>query len=153
MLAYEPRHSSFAEYWGFNCTCSTCSLSPSNRAYSDHRLSKIAKLEKQLHDFSGTSSPENPEQPPFTAENAIATAEYLISLIKQERLDSELAPAYSSAAFAYNSAGDDVRAMMYASLAISEALISYGSEWEWFNDMIKVESDPKKHWTWRIRLL
>ncbi|OHF04472.1 hypothetical protein CORC01_00324 [Colletotrichum orchidophilum] len=124
--------------WGFECGCSQCSLPKKLAAASDQRLMEVEELERQLSDIG--------------ARVTVATVERFLKLYKEERLESKLAGAYTTAALNFNLLGRNKQAVKYARLAVEAGTIENGSEMGDVQAMRELAADPKKHFTWRGRL-
>ncbi len=121
--------------WGFNCSCSQCSLSEEGVAASDERLRKIAEVEADLNDFTS---------PTVTAE----TGTRLVELYEAERLDIYLARAYTMAALNYALFGEVEKARIYAAKAAEASEREWGPASTDMKAMRLLAEDPEKHWTW-----
>ncbi|WYZ34280.1 hypothetical protein EsH8_I_000556 [Colletotrichum jinshuiense] len=124
--------------WGFECGCSQCSLPKKLAAASDQRLLEIDELERRLSDFG--------------ARVTSATVERYLKLYKEERLESKLAGAYTTAALNFNLLGRNKQATKYAKLAVEAGTIETGPHTGDVLAMRELAADPKKHFTWKGRL-
>ncbi|KAK3066891.1 hypothetical protein LTS18_001427 [Coniosporium uncinatum] len=143
--SYILPHHSYAErvdrttrQWGFRCTCNLCSAPPQIISASDDRLLLIQHLEKQMANI--------------TVDRAVgpSTAEFLVSLYTQERLDGAIAEAYSYAALEYAYAADRHMAQKYAALAVEALVILRGPRYfatHSFNEMLAY---PERHAAWNL---
>jgi len=127
--------------WGFKCSCSTCTAHASLVSESDSRLEQIATIQQDVLSDWTESSAATP-----------ATAELLISLYQQERLDASLATAYQHAAETYSSFGMKWEAVRYARLSVEMSMLDKG-----WNDkdtavMQKMVADPTMTWSWKKRV-
>ncbi|KXH39128.1 hypothetical protein CSAL01_03159 [Colletotrichum salicis] len=124
--------------WGFECGCSQCSLPKKLISASDQRLMEMEELERQLSDIG--------------AKVTVAMVEKFLKLYKEERLESKLAGAYTTAALNFNLLGRNKLAVKYARLAVEAGTIESGPEMGDVEAMRELAADPKKHFTWRGRL-
>jgi hypothetical protein len=125
--------------WGFHCACALCQAKDTLADAADDRMDQIRELRKEFSDYT-TGSRATPTM-----------AELMISLYRQERLDSYMHEAYTLAALEYNGVGEPWMATKYARLAIEHGLISLG---EYDNDvsaMTNLARDPWAHWSWMLR--
>jgi hypothetical protein len=122
--------------WGFNCTCPLCSAPPHVRAASDDRLALIDEIELELNDLkpNRTAGPD--------------TAELLISLHEQERLDGVIGDAYMYAAFENAYLGNRRKVQLYAAKAIEHMAIWRGTGHQYFQAMVRLLYDPEKEKSW-----
>lgn len=103
---------------------------------SDYRVTMIEELEAELNDLT-------PER------NAtIETAELLISLHKQERLDGVIGDAYMYGAFEAAYIGDKRRTQRYATLACEHMAIWRGVHHQYFQAMQRLIVQPEKEKSW-----
>ncbi|KAG0146211.1 hypothetical protein CROQUDRAFT_44743 [Cronartium quercuum f. sp. fusiforme G11] len=134
------RHLELSHY-GFECTCSLCSLPDHAVAVSDSRIRMIDELTTALSDWT---------------KDSIATpimAEYVLELFKIERLDSDLDDAYTMLSLAHNAVGETGKARMYASMALARGIILHGPGWQELEDVLELEQSPETHWSYGIRKL
>ncbi|KAF1813010.1 SET domain-containing protein [Eremomyces bilateralis CBS 781.70] len=138
-LTRSTRQAVLKNGWGFDCSCSACTQREIFTAASDHRLDAIDFLTKELANRTeaSTASPE--------------TAELLVSLCEQERLDGPIADAYTYAAIEYNGVGDHRTAQKYAMLAIERGLLYSGEKDSDVIAMYRLMADPQNHWSWMYR--
>ncbi|EGG02004.1 uncharacterized protein MELLADRAFT_66658 [Melampsora larici-populina 98AG31] len=157
------------EDYGFNCTCSLCSLPDLPARLSDDRIYEMGELDGILQDWSIHSSAT-----PATSERLI-TLFKLVSLstrsfwfstlyhfdsnfllvwfsLDKERMDNGIEEGYTLASLSYNSVGDVERAKMYASLALAYGTVSSGPKWEDFDSVLQLEQEPEQHWSYKKRL-
>ncbi|KAH8913085.1 SET domain-containing protein [Coniochaeta sp. PMI_546] len=125
--------------WGFECTCSQCSLPDKLAAKSDRRLEEIVRLQAQLEDFQGLGVTP-------------ALIRRFIKLYKDDNLDFTIAGAYTLAALNYNMLGDEKMAVKYARLALEAGAIEYGPSSSDVREMQALLRDPRGHFSWRKRL-
>ncbi|EGF99279.1 uncharacterized protein MELLADRAFT_68699 [Melampsora larici-populina 98AG31] len=136
----DERKQNLQKNYGFDCTCSICSLPSHMIKLSDYHIEKIQKLNAALDNYTPTS---------------IATpgmAEQLINLYKLERLDITIYKAYTRASVAYNAVGDTDQAKIYAALALTHGLIAAGPRWSDWPTVLKLEQNPEEHWSYKSRL-
>lgn len=111
----EMRRRRARQAWGFDCTCSQCSLPERLGTKSDRRLEEIARAEDQLTQM------ENREVTP-------AMIRKFVKMHKDERLDSSIASAYTLAALNFRMLGDEKMALKYAKLAAEAGIIESGPD-------------------------
>ncbi|KAL8371077.1 hypothetical protein RB595_001097 [Gaeumannomyces hyphopodioides] len=154
--AREVRRARAERNWGFACTCSQCSLAPPLAAESDDRLWDIYQLESRLRDWplAATSPPSAPPAQ-IKRETSIGpdSAEALLKLYAEERLDCALGDAYALVALNYNAFGDAESAVKYARLAVEAGTMEHGEQGHDVQDMKKLLGSPEKHWSWRQRVI
>jgi hypothetical protein len=80
-----------------------------------------------------------------------ATAELLINLYKQERLDASLATAYQHAAEVYSSFGMKWEAVRYARLSVEMSMLDKGWGDKDVAAMKKMIVEPEMSWSWGKR--
>ncbi|RYP51773.1 hypothetical protein DL768_002959 [Monosporascus sp. mg162] len=132
-----PRHerqSRLSSNWGFNCTCSHCSMSADEAAASDARLSTIAQLMADLENF---------KEGLVTAE----TGAELVKLYEQERLDIHMGRALTLAALNFALFGEVERAQEYARAAVQAVDMDPID----LDSMKILGENPRAHWTWGKR--
>jgi hypothetical protein len=122
--------------WGFNCSCTLCSSPEHVLAASDERIQLIEDLEGELNDLSHNRTA------------GIETAEFLISLYKQERLDGVIGDAYMYAAFEHAYLGLKRRTQMYAALAIEHMSLWRGVKHEYYQAMHRLFVEPERQPSW-----
>ncbi|KAL7793120.1 hypothetical protein V8C37DRAFT_113266 [Trichoderma ceciliae] len=123
--------------WGFDCSCSLCSLHPELARASDERLAQITALSERLEDWE-TAPPQ--------------MAQTLISLYEQERLHAPSSDAYWYAAITSCAEGLYWDTIRYARLAIEFGMLDYGFGDESFQLMGKLAEQPEKESCWMARL-
>jgi len=141
MAEFNVRQSAIETSWGFRCTCSLCSLPEPYVDASDRRLAMISKITDKIIDF-----PSGEYVPPEMGET-------LVSLFHQERLESNLADAYKHAALAYAAVGQEWLAIKYAALTVEYGQLISGPNDPEVVEMKVFLEDPKKHWTWKKRVI
>ncbi|WQF80763.1 Putative SET domain-containing protein [Colletotrichum destructivum] len=109
---------------------------------SDDRINEIVLLEQSL---------ENRQIAPA---EPTAMAELLVSLYKQEGLDSFISKAYAIAAREWNGAGYEYQARSWAYQSVKAGLIagSVGLKQGDLEDMEALLDGARKHWSWRYRV-
>ncbi|KND92708.1 SET domain-containing protein 5 [Tolypocladium ophioglossoides CBS 100239] len=127
-----------SQTWGFNCSCSLCSMHPSLTQASDARLHQMHALEERLQDWE-TASPE------------IALA--FVSLYEQERLYASISDAYRFAALTFCAEGQRWSAIKYARLAIEIGMLNDGFLDEDVKQMMKLAKEPEKESCWLKRVM
>ncbi|KAF8526513.1 hypothetical protein BU17DRAFT_40324 [Hysterangium stoloniferum] len=140
MLPRAERQAAIQFSWGFECTCSLCSLPEALIHESDKRLKLISKLEALLDDWSDgtTATPQ--------------MADALVSLYNQEHLYAPMAVPYTYAALAYSGVGDEYVALKYAALAVESGVLEAGPEHPDVLAMQEFMKDLTGHWSWKLRL-
>ncbi|GAB1310619.1 SET domain-containing protein 5 [Madurella fahalii] len=127
--------------WGFDCSCSQCTLSSLESAASDARIRQIKELEEEI------------EQKMSKDRGAGVRPEMggkLVELYLAERLDAYLAPAYTRAALIYSMFGNEEKAREYAAEAVEALEREYGSHATDIESMRKLAENPKSHWSWGV---
>ncbi|KAG6000458.1 hypothetical protein E4U21_005412 [Claviceps maximensis] len=119
--------------WGFNCSCSQCSLAPALARASDSRLALIQDL---MDRFAGG------------AFASAATAERLVDLFRLERLHAAVSEAYAVAAVTNCFEGRHGETLHWAHLALDAALLTSGPRSEGVVDMMQLVEAPEKHKCW-----
>ncbi|KAI0122061.1 SET domain-containing protein [Daldinia grandis] len=137
MLSREERRSRLSR-WGFECSCSHCSMSDEEAAASDARLQKIEELETALENFNQTI---------VTAETGAQVAD----LYEKERLDVYLGWVYTRAALNFALFGEEEKAQEYALAAVQALEREFGSNAADAKAMRILAENPKAHWTWGKR--
>ncbi|KAI1474274.1 SET domain-containing protein [Daldinia eschscholtzii] len=137
MLSREERRSRLRK-WGFECTCSHCSMSDEEVAASDARLKKIEELEAAIENFNETVA---------TAE----TGAELVDLYEKERLDIYLGQVYTKAALNFALFGEEKKAREYALAAVEAVERESGPNAADAKAMRVLAENPKAHWTWGKR--
>ncbi|KJZ75329.1 hypothetical protein HIM_05255 [Hirsutella minnesotensis 3608] len=137
LMKRDERFDQLAHTWGFNCSCSACSLHPQISAESDSRLSQMDQIEDRLSE-NPTGSPQ--------------LAELLISMTKQERLDAFMGTPYRLAAKAYCAEAQHWKTVEYARLALEYGLLDEGFDAESTKDMRNLIKEPQKQSCWMSRL-
>jgi SET domain len=135
-LKYQERTIRMESQWGFNCTCALCSAPAHVRAASDDRLTLMEELELELNDL----------KPNRTATRD--TAELLIELHKQERLDGVIGDAYMYAAFENAYLGKKRKVQLYASKAIDHMAVWRGTSHQYFQAMVRLLYEPEREKSW-----
>ncbi len=78
-------------------------------------------------------------------------AQELLDLYRVERVHSAEGPGHMFAAFAYNAVGDVSMAKKHARLALEAGLVTAGLAETDEDEMRKLKSDPREHWTYLAR--
>ncbi|KAI8452582.1 hypothetical protein BY996DRAFT_4563478, partial [Phakopsora pachyrhizi] len=144
-ISYRGMKSSRAErqseihHYGFECTCSLCSLPEYLVEVSDLRIETIIKLSDHLNNWN-KDSPATPQM-----------AERLIQLYKLERIDAGIVEAFTYASLAYNAIGNIEKAMEYAAIALDKGLITSGPNWDDREAVLKLVTRPTEHWSYNRR--
>ncbi|KAI0886750.1 SET domain-containing protein [Annulohypoxylon maeteangense] len=137
MLSREERRSRLWR-WGFECSCSHCSMSDHEAAASDARLLRIEELEMALENFNETV---------VTAE----TGAELVELYEKERLDIYLGQVYTRAALNFALFGEEEKARKYALAAVEAVERESGQNASDAKAMRTLAENPRAHWTWGRR--
>ncbi|KAI0382385.1 SET domain-containing protein [Hypomontagnella monticulosa] len=124
--------------WGFECSCSHCTMSDEKAAESDARLKRIEELETALENFNETI---------VTADTGAQVAE----LYEQEKLDIYLGQVYTRAALNYALFGEEEKARKYAKAAVEAVERESGPDAGDARAMRILAENPKAHWTWGKR--
>ena len=125
-------------FYGFTCTCSLCSLSPSAISQSDANIAEIDDLQTQLSDWSvGTKA--TPQK-----------AERLSNLYVSEKLDLAIGTGYMFAALAWNAVGREKMTRKFAEKALkaTKEVPGSGVDLEELKELLK---SPRSHWSWGVR--
>jgi hypothetical protein len=78
------------------------------------------------------------------------TAELLVSLHEEERLDGAVADALMLAALEWSYLGEREKVMLWASRALS-AMVAWRGEWhEWTISLAQMLKAPERHGSWRF---
>ncbi|GAO13694.1 uncharacterized protein UV8b_01674 [Ustilaginoidea virens] len=135
----EERMERLRHGWGFNCTCSSCSLQAELSDASDKRLVQIDDLESRLGNGGWEFA-------------SLEMAEALISLYQQEQLDIWLSSAYGYAALMHCAEGNYWKTIRYAHLAVESHLLNASPSDIPLANMRKIAKDPTKESCWLIRV-
>jgi hypothetical protein len=133
----EERKGRMASQWGFNCTCTLCSSERHVLDASDERIALIDALENELNELDQNRTAD------------LSTAEFLISLYQQERLDGVIGDAYMYAAFESAYTGLKRKTQMYAAKAIEHMSLWRGVQHEYHQAMHRLLTDPENQPSWR----
>lgn len=133
----QKRLKRLSSLWGFNCSCSLCSLHSELAHASDERLDQITTINDRLEDW---------------ATAPLQMAQTLISLYEQERLHAPLSSAYWYAALTSCTQGLYWETIRYAQLAIEMGLLDYGFGDESFHRMRQLAKEPAEDDCWMERL-
>ncbi|KAK3988273.1 hypothetical protein QBC44DRAFT_309652 [Cladorrhinum sp. PSN332] len=125
--------------WGFECTCSQCSMREKEVKKSDKRLEEIKSIEAKLSDVSSRGVTKK-------------MLERLVKLYTEERLEGNLGGAYTLVAMNYNMIGDAKNAVKYAKLGVEAVELENGEGQPDAEVMREMARDPKGHFTWRGRI-
>lgn len=132
----QKRLKKLSSLWGFNCSCSLCSLHPELSRASDERLGQIERINDRLEDW---------ETAP------LEMAQTLISLYEQERLHALRSSAYWYAALISCMQGLYWETIRYARVAIEFGLLDYGFRDESFQRMTQLAEEPARDACWLAR--
>ncbi|KAK4224447.1 SET domain-containing protein 5 [Podospora fimiseda] len=125
--------------WGFECSCSQCSLSQKEIKKSDKRLEEIKSIEGKLGDVSSRGVTKK-------------MMERLMKLYKEERLEGNLGGAYTLLAMNYNMLGDAKNAVKYAKLGVEAVELESGKGQPDMEVMRELIRDPRGHFSWKGRI-
>lgn len=141
-LTWFERQKRIYTQWGFLCSCSHCNQPSMQNDASDSRIRAIIDLELLLQDTSE-----------YRTAN-LSTAELLVSLYEQERLDGAVGKAFSFAALEAVYAADKTAAAKWANLAWERMMM-----WEGPRHPItqKVEgmidgAERMREWNWTAKM-
>ncbi|GIK06676.1 SET domain-containing protein 5 [Aspergillus viridinutans] len=129
-------------FWGFNCSCHTCTMSPEAIEQSDERIQRINRYKKLLNDWSTPQNNATPEM-----------ARTLVDLYTKENLWCHIADGYRLAAHAYNAVRDRGNALRMANLAFGYGLQAWRYMGRKMIDMLDLMTSPEEHWTWGQRVV
>jgi hypothetical protein len=122
--------------WGFNCSCSLCTAPEHVVRASDERLALMEQIETELNDLSWNRTAD------------VATAELLISLHEQERLDGVIGDAYMYAAFENAYLGNKRTVQKWAALAVEHMAIWRGTGHQYYLAMLRLLYSPEGEKSW-----
>lgn len=117
-LPHATRQSTLLRRWGFKCTCSLCTASPTAILASDARRARVSELRAsalqlvQARDFEG----------------AIEQNAEMVELIRKENLAAHLGEHYEVLARLYLAATDLRNAKRFAALALEDLEANGGVE-------------------------
>lgn len=120
-LSYEDREQEL-DHWGFQCKCSLCAASKSQRATSDKNREKILQIYQELNE--GATGQTN-----ITAGTVEKLAGKLESLVREEQLDAQLLIYYGVVARAYMRVDELSAAKRYVDLC-EDLWVRYAGEEE-----------------------
>ncbi|KAK4183289.1 hypothetical protein QBC35DRAFT_535841 [Podospora australis] len=126
--------------WEFTCTCDRCTSAPHIQRESDDRVEHIARLRKDLDDYS----PEGKGTP--------GKAELLITLFELEGLEVRMYEAYYRAALEWNGVRDGDRAMKHARICLDRGLVLRGEDRPFVEGLRALIKSPEEHWSWGMRI-
>jgi hypothetical protein len=135
-MPHKERNQRMTKQWGFKCSCPSCTAPPDVIAMSDYRIQLIEELETELNDLT------------VNRNATIHTAEMLIALHEQERLDGVIGDAYMYAAFEHAYLGDMRATQKYAALACEHMAIWRGAKHPYYLAMQRLLVDPTKERSW-----
>jgi hypothetical protein len=122
--------------WGFECSCSLCTAPEHVQRLSDERLSLIEKLETEMNDLS------------FNRSADVHTADLLLTLYEQERLDGVIGDGYMYAAFENAYVGNKRLVQKYAALAVEHMAIWRGTGHQYYRAMWRMFLQPEQEKSW-----
>ncbi|KAK4240433.1 SET domain-containing protein 5 [Achaetomium macrosporum] len=130
--------------WGFVCTCSQCTLPPSESSASDNRIRQIKQLEEEIEAIMARGPGGEGLRPEMGGK--------LVELYLQERLHAYLGPTYTRAALIYSMFGNEQRAREYAREAVGALEREVGPHARDLESMRRLAEDPRGHWSWGIKV-
>lgn len=136
--SYEIRQSKLHKHWGFQCSCSHCSVPEAQNLKSNARLTLISKYRTYLLDWT----PDSVGTP--------SLSEKYISLLKQEKLYSKLGEAYVIAALRFNAWEKEEEAKRYAEMAVKSSLWWDEDERVEMEEMERLKVEGRRHWSWGL---
>ncbi|KAK0670962.1 hypothetical protein QBC41DRAFT_354526 [Cercophora samala] len=129
--------------WGFECTCSQCTLNSLEIDASDARVKEIKRLEEEIEDKMSRRGEEiKPEM-----------GGKLVDMYLEEKLFAYLAPTYVRAALIYSMFGNEAKAKEYAEEAVGALTREYGTHAKDIESMRELAADVKGHWSWGIKVV
>lgn len=132
---YRQRH--LQNNFGFDCTCSLCSLPATERLLSDNRLEEVQHLDDAIAD--GAKLMLHPQQ-------HLQKVHTLIRLLEAEQIsDARLPRAYYDAFQTVIAHGDQARAKVFAERAYAARLACEGEDSPGTSRMKLVAKNPKSH--------
>jgi hypothetical protein len=135
-LRSEERKLRIKSQWGFDCGCSLCTSPQHVRHLSDERMTLIEMLEVELNDLS------------FNRTANVNTAELLVALYEQERLDGVIGDGYMYAAFENSYVGNKRLVQKYAALAVEHMAIWRGTGHQYYKAMWQLFAQPEQQKSW-----
>ena len=135
-MSYAQRQQQLQDNFHFTCSCARCQSGRND----DLVLDKIQTLQEIL----GVWTP--------TSHEIIGSAEKMVSLYREIKLDAFLDIAYGHAALAYLSFGDSEGARKYAELAAEAVLLKNGKDAADYRLWQEVMNEPEGHWSWKYRV-
>ncbi|KID84732.1 lysine methyltransferase [Metarhizium guizhouense ARSEF 977] len=128
--------------WGFECSCSACSLPPELTALSDRRVAETDRLLERLRgDGDGDGGEDDTKQKP-------QVAEALVSLFRQERLWADAHEGWVLAARAYCAAGNYWDTLRHAHLAAEASALWGGAGSPDAVEMARLAEAPEGEACW-----
>lgn len=137
--AHDARQQRTKIAWGFACGCSQCSQPRDLTNESDERLGRIRELESRLEDITARNVDKS-------------TIKALMKLYEGERLHTKMAGPLTLAALNSNLLGLAKEAKQYAKAAVEAGLIEGGETGD-VQAMRDLGRDPKRHFTWKKRVV
>ncbi|KAK0464306.1 uncharacterized protein EV420DRAFT_1036375 [Desarmillaria tabescens] len=139
----KERREFLLEHYGFDCTCSVCSLPPSQSHASDERLNSISALYKlfstwETHSISGAE--------------AIDVVRRIWTLTNEEGYFSERGQLFADAALVALSHSDASAARAWAKAAAEWYGYELGQDSEQVANMGAIISKPEVHHAWGTRV-
>lgn len=126
--------------WGFECSCSACSLPPELTALSDRRVAETERLLERLRGEHGDGEDEQKQKP--------QVAEALVSLFRQERLWADAHEGWVLAARAYCAAGNYWDTLRHAHLAAEASALWGGAGSPDAVEMARLAEAPEGEACW-----
>ncbi|KAA1114025.1 hypothetical protein PGTUg99_007386 [Puccinia graminis f. sp. tritici] len=142
-LPRNDRQSFLHQTYGFNCTCTICSLDSHRVQESDHRITRINSLKATLSAWSAGS---------IGGAEAVQLIEDAIDLMTQEAMTYEFGQLYADAAHIAVSHSDFQNARKYASLAAKHFSIELGPDSVEVAVANQIFKNPTSSNVWATRL-
>ncbi|KAJ8523200.1 hypothetical protein ONZ45_g301 [Pleurotus djamor] len=137
------RRQYLAETYGFECTCSVCSLPPKQSSLSDQRLGSMSDKYQRLASW-GQGTIDGPE--------AVRVARQIWSLGELEGYWSERGRLAADGAWVAAAHSDFDAVLAWARLALEWYRYELGEGSEQAKEMLAVIQDPQSHRAWGTRV-
>ncbi|KAI5118861.1 hypothetical protein M0805_005305 [Coniferiporia weirii] len=129
-------------FYGFNCSCSVCSLSSSESAASDNRLARMSSL-GQVFETWGRGY--------LGGKDAVSVAKEIWTLGEKENYWSERGRLAGDVVFIAAAHSDEQAVAAWASLAFKWSTIELGRDSTQAQEMHVLVSTPRSHFAWSTR--
>lgn len=124
--------------WGFNCSCSLCSASDTQRRLADKRRHRLLAIHTELAAFdTEQNDPSSTTEADRGAQRLGQTVDEMLFLIDKERAWPLLCDYYPAVARAYLATDDTAGARRYWKAA-EEAWLRYGGEQHEYADELQL---------------